>query len=565
MAQVLRIGRYSALALAVLLSLAAEPAPAQVNSVLYSFTGGFDGGNPIPSLVQDAAGNSYGITPIGGMAGFGTVFKVDPSGVETVLYSFPSNDIGVLVGGLVLDEVGNLYGTVSGPLFGTGECGYVFRVDPTGRETTLYAFSGGVDGCQPYNLIRDPNGNLYGLTSLGGDPNCGNTTPAGCGTIFEVDTTGHETTLYTFPGNENLHGVGLFRDSKGIFYGTSYGAGLGGGASGFGSVYKLDTTGAVTTLYSFTNGADGAHPIAGVVEDNNGNLYGVTGYGGDGGGYGTVFKLDTTGRLTVLYSFPKVYGSGPLYSGLSLDTVGNLYGNSVTPVGGAVFELDPTGRETVLLNFTGVYPYGSLLLNAAGNLYGVTPEVCCDKLGDPTGWGTIIEISPDFSLSASPLMPSTLRPGSSSSAAVTIAALLPFSQSVSLSCSVQPSPALAPKCSISPTSATPGTPITLNVSTAGAVAHTMPSSSGSGLFYALSLPLLGAVAGVGSRRKRVLSEVGVVCVIVAGLIFAVACGGGVSGSGGNGNGGTPTGTYTITVTGSSGSLQHSTSATLNVQ
>ena len=563
--EILRIARRAVLLLAALSSLASRPAQAQTYRLLYSFNQQ-TGGGPIAQLVQDGAGNLYG-NSAGGTLGEGAVFKLDPTGGLTILYSFPY--VQNPSGGLVLDAVGNLYGTAdSGFNVEPPHCGYLFKVDPAGQETALYTFSGGADGCQPSFLIRDSDGNLYGATEEGGDPGCFVTSPVGCGTIFKVDSAGQETTLYAFEGNvDGISPVGLIRDAAGNFYGaTRYG---GPSAhqplSGFGTVFKLDTTGTKTTLYSFTNGADGAHPNAGVVEDGEGNLYGTTA-GGGSSGTGTVFKLDTTGRFSVLYSFPK--SAGPL-GGLILDDAGNLYGTAENSTAvGIVFELDPTGTETVVHTFSateGGYPNGGLLLGAAGNLYGATPELCCDMFGSPIAWGTIFEISPDFSLTASALMPSTVSPGASSSAAVTIAPVLPFSQEVTLSCSVQPAPALAPKCSVGPSSATPGTPVTLTVTTTETAARMLQPSSGSGLIYALSLPMLGVVAGIGggSERKRRLPAFAFM-LLLTGLVFGIACGGG-GGSNGGGNGGTPAGTYTITVTGTAGPLQHSTTTTVTVQ
>jgi phosphatidylinositol-3-phosphatase len=176
--------------------------------------------------------------------------------------------------------------------------------------------------------------------------------------------------------------------------------------------------------------------------------------------------------------------------------------------------------------------------------------------------------TPDFSVSASPLTPGTVSPGASSTATVNVATAGGFSSAVALSCSVQPLPSLAPKCSISPSSTTAGTAAILTVSTTGPTAGALPSSAGSALFYALWLSLLGlVVAGVnfGSERTRKGEAVILAWVLLTGLVFEVACGGGSTSSSGGGSNGTPVGTYTITVTGTSGSIQHSITTMLTVQ
>src|SRR5271165_6495671 len=166
--------------------------------------------------------------------------------------------------------------------------------------TVLYSFAGGTDGAIPFaGLVQDAQGNLYGTTTQGGG-GLGCETQ-GCGTVFKVDTTGNETVLYSFTGTGGDGGnpyAGLVRDTQGNLYGTTNQ----GGTSGDGTVFKVDTTGKETVLYNFTGPPDGALPYAGLVQDAQGNLYGTTGAGG-ASGRGTVFKVDTTGKETVLYSF----------------------------------------------------------------------------------------------------------------------------------------------------------------------------------------------------------------------------------------------------------------------
>jgi uncharacterized repeat protein (TIGR03803 family) len=214
-------------------------------------------------------------------------------------------------------------------------------VDPTGKETLLHAFGSTGDGVYPRDLLRDAQGSLYGTTQYGGNSAC----KGGCGTVFKVDTTGKETVLHPFTGFPDgfnpVNSGGLVQDTQGNLYGTTY---RGGGYSvGLGTVFKVDTTGKETVLYSFGSHAwDGTNPTGGVVLDANGNLYGTTDSGGEHNQNGTVFELDTTGKETVLHSFSggRTDGAQP-QGGLAFDAHGNLYGTTYSGGGdgGTVFKL----------------------------------------------------------------------------------------------------------------------------------------------------------------------------------------------------------------------------------
>ena len=307
-------------------------------TVLYSFTGGADGGYSYAGVIRGSAGNLYGTTSSGGIgqgyAGYGVVFKLSTAGQETVLYSFTGGADGGNPGaGVIHDSAGNLYGTTTSG--GTAGQGVVFKLSTGGQETVLYSFTGGADGGYPSaGVIRDSAGNLYGTASYGGT--------ADVGVVFKVNTSGQETVLYSFAGGANgaYPYSGLVGDSAGNLYGTTYA----GGTAGLGVVYKVDAAGQETVLYTFPPPHDGASPTAGVVRDSAGNLYGTTGAGGAQNA-GVVYKLDRAGQETVLYSFTGGADGGYPHAGVIRDSAGNLYGT--TPFGGTgsgvVYKLDTAG------------------------------------------------------------------------------------------------------------------------------------------------------------------------------------------------------------------------------
>jgi uncharacterized repeat protein (TIGR03803 family) len=319
-----------------------EVTPDGAETVLYSFGSQFgDGGNPAAGLVMDKKGNLYGTTLYGGRGpcncGCGTVFKLTPTGAESVLYSFgsQSGDGSYSTAGLIRDKERNLYGTTSsGGAYGNGT---VFKLTPTGAETVLHSFGSSGDGVAPYaGVIMDKAGNFYGSTCCGG--------AHGYGAVYKLTPDGGETVLYSFASwpKDALFPKGLIMDKKGNLYGTTQ---L-GGAYNEGTVFELTPAGTETILYSFgSHSGDGGYPYAGLVRDRRGNLYGTTAEGGWYYYYGTVFKLTTDGTETVLYSFGSQPGDGTQpVADLIMDKIGNLYGTA--EFGGAngygtVFKLVP--------------------------------------------------------------------------------------------------------------------------------------------------------------------------------------------------------------------------------
>lgn len=430
----MRVRRATAAATAVvalvLMLLTTSPASAQSFNVLYSFKGSPDGAYPFAGLVMDNAGNFYGTTQggaclAGGIAFCGTVFTLDPAGNETILTRLggvsgaPTNPYA----NLVRDTAGDLYGTTrDGGAFGLGT---VFKIDASGNGTVLHSFLFS-DGAEPYGgLVMDTAGNLYGTTSAGGPGTPGTV----FGTIFKLDTSGNYTVLHTFTLSDGAGPTAApIMDAAGNLYGTT----SGGGSSidtgvcsiditnfGCGTVYKLDPSGNLIVLHNFTGG-DGWSPSAPLIMDNAGNLYGTTTAGGStfngaactlsGGlgqnGCGTVFKLDPFGNLTVLHSFTGGSdGAAPYYGGLVMDAANNVYGTTLAGGTGActgrnaiiigcgiVFKVNSSSNERVLYSFTGAsdgaFPYGGLVIDGTGNLYGTTSEFLA--LG---GYGTVFKLA----------------------------------------------------------------------------------------------------------------------------------------------------------------------------
>jgi uncharacterized repeat protein (TIGR03803 family) len=254
-------------------------------TVLYSF-GSFtgDGANPAAGLVT-LSGKFYGSTTFGGADNDGVVFEVSSSGTERVLYSFKGGKNGSHPSGVVALN-GNLYGTTAQGGDAGCQCGIVFELNLSGRERVLHRFTGGSDGSGPVAGLVAFNATLYGTTNYGGNPNCnfGN----GCGTVFAVSASGKESVLHAF-GAESGRADGVFPQAAltaldGVLYGTTKSC----NEWGYGTVFRVSTTGKERVLYTFTGGSDGGHP-SGLIA-LNGVLYGTTPIGGSNG-YGSAFSV----------------------------------------------------------------------------------------------------------------------------------------------------------------------------------------------------------------------------------------------------------------------------------
>lgn len=390
-------------------------AAAQTFSTLQDFDV-TDGAVPFAGLVQATDGNLYGTTLGGGsngscLAGCGTVFKMAPSGTLTTIYSFciqPNCADGAwpYFGSLVEGADGNFYGTTAGA---GANWGTVFKVTREGVLTTLHTFcvQDCTDGAAPFaGLVQGTDGNFYGTTWKGG--------AGGAGTVFKITPGGTLTTLHAFclrngcPDGSFPY-AGLIQGADGNFYGTTTGGLL------TGTVFRITKEGTLTTVYTFCskpNCADGANPYAGLVEATDGNFYGTT-WDGGASGYGTVFKISREGALTTLYSFCAqgncTDGANPR-AGLLQATDGNLYGTTYAggamgncPYGpeggcGTVFRLTRNGVLTTLHTFClqsdcpdGSAPYAGLFQQTSGGFYGTTTS------GGPnnsnSAYGTVFSLS----------------------------------------------------------------------------------------------------------------------------------------------------------------------------
>jgi uncharacterized repeat protein (TIGR03803 family) len=360
--------------------------PSGVETVLHSFAGGSDGSLPLASLIQGSDGNLYSTTTNGGASQSGSLFKITPTGTATMVYSFNSASEGQNPLGLIQGTDGNFYGAAANG--GTHGYGTVFMVTPTGVETVLHSFSGGTaDGSNPGGaLIQGSGGNFYGTTS-GGGANFN-------GTVFTVTPAGVETVLYSFAGAGSADAVqpqaAMIQASDGSFYSTTITGGIGNGA-----VFKITPAGVETVLYAFSGGTtDGAGPQAALIQGSDGDFYGTTANGGTGSS-GTVFKITSTGVESVLHSFvPGIDGSDPV-AALIQGTDGNFYGTTAsggTGGSGTVFKISPTGAETVLYSFAGgttdgSVPSSALTQGSDGNFYGTTAA------GGTFGAGTVFKIT----------------------------------------------------------------------------------------------------------------------------------------------------------------------------
>lgn len=406
-------------------------------TAIYSFTGQLDGAQPI-GLVLDRHGNPYGVTGVGGIPDRGTVFAIVRGAggwSKRTLYQFQGGADAERPVSIAMDAAGNLYGAAfSGGGTGgqqqcPGGCGAIFQLTPSGSgawtESVIFSFTGNAGGAFPDSeLLVDTAGNIFGDTQNGGSTGC----DRGCGTVFELrpgsGTNRIGQVIANFPSQDGGYAeAALVMDSQGNFYGTT----TQGGDYDYGTVFQISPSSngqwTRTILHSFQGGtSDGELPLASLILDGAGNLYGTTFYGGNGVslqcgsiacGNGTVFKLapGANGKWTetVIYRFAGGSDGINPAANLMIDKSGNLYGTTQAGGGtgtecagfgcGTVFELSPGANglwtKKVIYNFTGPdnsdgwFPCSWLVADQAGNLYGTT------EYGGGEDIGTVFKLSPN--------------------------------------------------------------------------------------------------------------------------------------------------------------------------
>ena len=372
-------------------------ASAQQFNTLYSFIGNSDGAYPVGTVIRDGQGNFYGTTWYGGNAngtdGHGTVYEYTASGEIRVLYAFTGDSDGSNpFSGLVMDSQGNLYGTTpSGGAFGecsTG-CGVVYEITPEGKELVLHSFYG-PDGIVPMSgLFLSTEGNLYGTTTSGGS--------FSGGTVFELSNSFGFVTLHAFDGQDGAEPyAGVVMDNASNIYGTtSFGGntGVSGTRRNNGTTFEITQSGTEETLHRFSGASDGAMPYGSLVWTSLGGLFGTT--SSDGTYHcGTVFQIRSDGGKKILHEFTQTSDGCFPWAGVTLDAKGNIFGTTLYggEYGfGTVFVITPSGKEKILHSFSngsdGSSPYGGLVLDGKGNIYGTASS------GGAYGAGTIFEIT----------------------------------------------------------------------------------------------------------------------------------------------------------------------------
>ena len=370
----------SATSAGAVLALIPVTVPGVALDTLYSFADTTYGFNPYAGLIQANDGNFYGTALNGGMSGDGTAYRMTTNGVVSLAHAFSYTTDGAQpYAPLTQGTDGSLYGVNA--YGGQSGAGTVFRMTTNGVVTILTSLDYTTRGGYPEGgLVQGRDGNFYGPTLYGG--------PSGYGTLFRVTSANAFSTLSSFNYDNGAYSSALLvQAADGNLYGTTQY----GGTTGDGTVFRTTPAGVITPLASFNYG-NGEMPVAGLVQDTDGTFYGTTYYGGTNG-WGTVFKMAADGTLTSLHSFRGGADGANPYGGLLLSRDGNLYGTTEsggTYSHGTVFRMSPDGTLVTLAHldgYQGANPEGALVQDADGNLYGTTAN------GGQAGQGAIFRLS----------------------------------------------------------------------------------------------------------------------------------------------------------------------------
>jgi uncharacterized repeat protein (TIGR03803 family) len=358
-------------------------------TTLHSFAGApNDGADPLSPLLAGGDGSYFGTTPDGGINNQGTIFRMDESGNLRILYSFDGIHGRGPQAGLIKASDGNIYGTTYAG--GSNDAGTIFRMDAHHNVTTLHSFSVAADGAELFApLIEGSPGVFYGTCTSGGVYRFG--------TVFRIDNMGHFTKLHDFTGG-TMEGAypnmgGVVAGSDGAFYGMT----SSGGTDNVGTVFRIDKFGNFTTLHRFDFSDEGGYPNSGLLLGSDGNFYSTTEANGPGG-CGTVFRMDSSGNLSLLHSFSGNGGEGCIpYAGLIESYPGTFYGTTLAGGffgWGTAFRIDNIGILTTLASFDpsngdGGDPWAGFILSRDGALYGTAFS------GGGANRGTIFRLYPD--------------------------------------------------------------------------------------------------------------------------------------------------------------------------
>ena len=353
--------------------------PTGARTLLHSFNG-TDGSCPAGGLALGTDNNLYGTAGGGGTFGDGTIYKMDVAGNVTVLYNFTGGSDGAgPVGTLIQDTDGNFYGTATagGSTACSGGCGTVYKITPSGVFTLLHEFDG-TDGDDPRApLVQATDGKFYGTTIAGGT--------LSWGVVFKMTATGTFKVIHNFDFASGANPYSpVIQASDGNLYGTTYDGGPRNGYHGDGVIYRLSTEGAFTLLHSFYVASDGGEPFAGLVQATDGNLYGANPYGGTHG-KGTLYSISLDGTFSVLYNFDGTTGQQSETTPFQ-KTDGAIYGETL--IGGTGTACSDGTQEACGVFYSlsvGLSPFVSFLPAQRSGRVGQTIQIFGQGLTGATG------------------------------------------------------------------------------------------------------------------------------------------------------------------------------------